>query len=204
MDPVKSSNEIQIENIWFELATKKLKASHIWTYLQSSKETYEQLLGIAENRKRQMHYGQYELYNHRRFQYQPFVSNRAIEFEIKAHTIHIVSSQHKAAYTDFEYNFFVVGLQYHRQTGQSQNITDTLLYTDHLELLSVLHDVTKLKQKFRNIATPDKKHYKVSQFNLDLIKADWIQTFSTSSGNQQINIFSRIICEILQKHAPRK
>ena len=49
-----------------------------------------------------------------------------------------------------------------------------------------------------------KKHYNVSQFNHDLIRADWNQIFSTVSASQQIKMFSRIFCEILQKHAPKK
>ena len=44
----------------------------------------------------------------------------------------------------------------------------------------------------------------MSQFNHDLIRAVWIQLLSTNSVNQQLNVFSIIFCEILQKHAPEK
>ena len=61
-----------------------------------------------------------------------------------------------------------------------------------------------MKQEFRKKVPHDKKHYNVSQFNHDLIRADWSQNFSTNSVYQQLNIFCTISCEILQKHVPRK
>ena len=86
----------------------------------------------------------------------------------------------------------------------SQYITDTFLFSHHLGYNAVLDDVITMKQKIRITVKHNKTDYSVSQFNHDLIRADWNQIFSTKSVNQQLNIFLRIFCEILQKQAPRK
>ena len=85
----------------------------------------------------------------------------------------------------------------------SQYITDNLLSSYHLGQFAILDDVLTMKHTVKIKVTYDKKHYNVSQFNHDLIRADCNQIFSTKTVNQQLNI-SRIFCKILQKHAPGK
>ena len=71
----------------------------------------------------------------------------------------------------------------------SQYSTDTLVLSDHLGHIVVSDEVVTVKQKVRIKVTHYKKHDNVSQFNHDLIGADWNQNFATNPVNLKPNIF---------------
>ena len=111
--------------------------------------------------------------------------------------IQLASSQHKADYMDFENNSFVVGLHYHRQTDQFSIQCWHFLVFWSLVTYWGFEGCGYIETEKYDRNYTWQKHCNVSQFNQDLMGADWNQTFSVNSVNQQHIIFSRNFCEIL-------
>ena len=117
----------------------------------------EQILGIVEYRKRQMHNGKQEHHSHGGFQYQLFVFHVVNEHELGSRTIQSASSHYKAAYIDFENDFFVVELHYQRQIDHiSKHYRHFLLSSDHLGHFVVLDDMVTMKENVGIKITHDK------------------------------------------------
>ena len=203
-DLAKSFDENQMENIWIELATKNRKDNivgviynplkkHTNDFLESLKTaidtclTEDEIITIMEDFK----------INHLSLTEQ--MNTNSVLTLYNLHPANTKETTRILRTTSPLSDYIITDTLIN-----SQYITGTLLSSDHLGHIAILEDVITMNQETRIRVTHNKTHYKISEVNHDLMRADSNHIFPTNSVNRQPNIIFRNFCEILQKHASRK